>query len=416
MSKSSPPPGTSDIFPEEAATWLAMENSARKVFGLYGYGEIRTPVFEYTEVFQRGLGDETEVVQKEMYTFEDRGGRSLTLRPEGTAGVMRALSGTEVMNGVESRVFYIGPMFRGERPAAGRRRQFHQIGVENAGKVAPELDAESMMMLCHFLNDIGIDGFRLMLNTRGAIADRKPAEEALKEYFTPHIASMCDDCKTRLERNVWRILDCKQPQCQPVINAAPDAASFFSQDTKDYFNRVCDILSAMNIPFDVEPRLVRGLDYYVHTVFELTHPGLGAQNAIAGGGRYELNLPGFNRPVAGVGFAAGVERLLMTRESLNVAPEKPLVPKVFLLSLGDAAINYNTKLAAELRQAGIPVSLEYESKSMKSQMRAADRSKAENVLILGEAELESGEAVLKCMADGTQKTVKLNAIKDELSK
>lgn len=416
MSKSSPPPGTSDIFPKEAASWLVLENTARRIFPLYGYGEIRTPVFEYTEVFQRGLGDETEVVKKEMYTFQDRGGRSLTLRPEGTAGVMRALSGTDAMNGVETRVFYMGPMFRGERPAAGRRRQFHQVGVENAGKVSPGLDAECIAMLCHYLDEIGAGGYRLMLNTRGMPSDRKPAEDALREHFSSCIDSMCEDCRERLERNVWRILDCKNPECQKFIESAPDAASLFGEESKEYFRRVCGILSDMEVPFEIEPRLVRGLDYYVHTVFELSHPGLGAQNAIAGGGRYELNLPGFSRPVQGVGFAAGMERLLMARESRNVPPEKSPVPELFLLSLGEGALKFNGKLAAELRRAGISTTLDFEAKSMKSQMRAADRLQAKYVLIVGDSELASGEAVLKCMADGSQKILSLSSVKDELSR
>lgn len=226
---------------------------------------------------------------------------------------------------------------------------------------------------------------------------------------------MCEDCRERLERNVWRILDCKNPECQKFIESAPDAASLFGEESKEYFKRVCGILSDMGVPFEIEPRLVRGLDYYVHTVFELSHPGLGAQNAIAGGGRYELNLPGFNRPVQGVGFAAGMERLLMARESRNVVPEKPAVPEVFLLSLGAGALEFNGKLAAELRRAGISTTLDFEAKSMKSQMRAADRLQARHVLIVGDSELASGEAVLKCMADGSQKTVSLSAVKDELS-
>lgn len=415
MSKMSlPPPGTSDIFPNEINSWLKIENSARRIFDLYGYGEIRTPAFEYTEVFQRGLGDETEVVKKEMYTFEDRGGRSLTLRPEGTAGVMRALSGTEVMNGVESRVFYIGPMFRGERPAAGRRRQFHQIGVENAGRCAPALDAECIAMLAHFLDDIGIGGFELKINTRGIPEDRTGAENALREYFTPVIDSMCEDCKSRLSRNVWRILDCKQEQCQKHIESAPDGASLFGQNSRDYFSKVRGILDRMNIKYKVDPRLVRGLDYYVHTVFELTHPGLGAQNAIAGGGRYELNLPGFNKPVIGVGFAAGVERLLMVQEALGIQAVPANVPDIFLVSLGARALEFNIALSAQLRRAGICVALEVEEKSMKSQMRSADRLKAAKVLILGDSELDSGKAILKNMADGSQREVSVSNIGNEL--
>lgn len=414
MSKSSPPPGTGDIFPSEVNAWLELENTARRIFSLYGYGEIRTPLFEFTEVFQRGLGDETEVVQKEMYTFEDRGGRSLTLRPEGTAGVMRALSGTEAMNGVEQRVFYTGPMFRGERPSAGRRRQFHQIGVENAGKVSPELDAESIAMLCHFLEEAGAGGFELLLNTRGVKEDRGPAEAALREHFSAHIQDMCADCRARLERNVWRILDCKQECCRPFIDSAPDAAALFGQPSRDYFKRVCDTLTLLNVPFKVEPRLVRGLDYYVHTVFELTHSALGGQNAIAGGGRYELTVPGFNKPVPGVGFAAGMERLLIVREALGKKAPEPVVPEVFLVSLGEKASAFNTKLADDLRCAGIFCALDYEAKSMKSQMRSADRLKAKKVLIVGDSELENGSAVLKNMADGSQTQVAFAGVKDAL--
>ena len=413
---STPPPGTGDIFPDEVNSWLAVENAARRVFSLYGYGEIRTPVFEYTEVFQRGLGDETEVVKKEMYTFEDRGGRSLTLRPEGTAGVMRALSGTDVVNGVETRVFYIGPMFRGEKPAAGRRRQFHQIGVENAGRVAPALDAECILALSQFLEEIGVTGFNLMINTRGVPEDRKPAENALREHFKPVIDSMCEDCRSRLERNVWRILDCKQPECQKHIASAPDAAALFAQPSRDYFNQVCDILASLDVKFTIEPRLVRGLDYYVHTVFELTHAGLGAQNAIAGGGRYELNLPGLGKPVRGVGFAAGVERLLMAREAMGVKPEPARTPDIYLLSLGAKALAFNWKLASELRRAGIYAAVEPEEKSMKSQMRSADRLKAAKVLIVGDAELEEGAADLKQMSDGSQRRIALHAVKEELNR
>ncbi len=413
---SAPPPGTGDIFPEEAASWLALETAARRIFSLYGYGEIRTPVFEFTEVFQRGLGNETEVVQKEMYTFEDRGGRSLTLRPEGTAGVMRALSGTDAMNGVENRVYYIGPMFRGERPSAGRRRQFHQIGVENVGRVAPALDAESIAMLCHFLNEIGASGFKLLLNTRGIPEDRKPAESALFDYFTPRVASMCEDCRNRLGRNVWRILDCKQPECQAHIAGAPDAASLFAAPSREYFDKVCSMLTDLNIDFTVEPRLVRGLDYYVHTVFELTHTGLGGQNAIAGGGRYELNLPGLNRPVCGVGFAAGMERLLMVREALNVPKETLSGPSLYLVSLGAGALVSNRKLADKLRHKGISVALESEEKSMKSQMRSADRLKAKNVFIVGDSELESGSAVLQSMSDGSRQTIPIDSLEKVISK
>ena len=410
MATYSPPPGTADIFEAEAREWREIERIGAGVFGRYGYGELRTPVFEYTEVFQRGLGGETEVVQKEMYTFTDRGGRSLTLRPEGTAGVMRALSNTDVMNGVEQRVRYFGPMFRGERPAAGRRRQFHQIGVENVGRCAPLIDAECIAMLAAFLREIGLGDFVLDINTRGALDDRGPAEQLLRDYFSKHIDCMCDDCKTRLERNIWRILDCKQSECGKIIAEAPDYVECFTDASKAYFAEVKAALDLLKVPYQVNSRLVRGLDYYVHTVFELTHTALGGQNAIAGGGRYELTVPGFNKPVQGVGFAAGMERLLMVREAAGRMAPPAAGPDVFLLSLGDKALAFNGKLAGDLRNAGISTALEYEAKSMKSQMRSADRLKAAKVLILGDSEIEAGVAVLKNMADGNQIQVPFDQI------
>jgi len=417
MPKIIPPPGVSDIFPEEITAWYELEAAARKVFPLYGFGEIRPPIFEFTEVFQRGLGGETEVVQKEMYTFEDRGGRSLTLRPEGTAGVMRALAGTDAANGVEHRVFYMGPMFRGERPAAGRKRQFHQTGVENVGHEAnPGLDAECIAMLCHFLQEAGITGYNLLLNTRGVQSDRPAAEKVLAEHFRAHLDEMCDDCKERINRNIWRILDCKQECCRKIIETAPDPAEFFSQESKDYFAKVCDLLAKQNIPFTVDRRLVRGLDYYVHTVFELTHSGLGGQSAIAGGGRYELTLPGLKKPLPGVGFAAGMERLLIVREALGVKAPEARHPQLFLASLGEKALAFNSELAAKLRKQGISAALEYEAKSMKSQMRSADRLKADYVLVIGDSELEQGRANLKCMADGNETAVSFDELATVLAK
>ncbi len=410
MPKITPPPGVNDIFPEEISNWYELEDTARRIFPLYGYGEIRTPIFEYTEVFQRGLGDETEVVKKEMYSFEDRGGRSLTLRPEGTAGVMRAMAATDAPNGIEHRVFYMGPMFRGERPAAGRKRQFHQIGVENAGRSAcPGLDAECIIMLCHYLKEAGISGYNLLLNTRGVHSDRPAAEQALREYFAPHIANMCDDCKERYQRNIWRILDCKQEGCRKIIDTAPNAADFFSTESKDYFKRVCDLLADQNINFIVDPKLVRGLDYYVHTVFELTHTGLGGSNAIAGGGRYELTLPGLKNPLPGVGFAMGMERLLIVRETLNVHSKGQEGPQLFLASMGTETLRFNADLAMKLRQRNCSVALEYEEKSLKSQFRSADRLNAKFTLTIGDSELANHQGKIKCMSDGKEISVSLDA-------
>lgn len=401
MANYAPPPGTADIFEDEASEWRCLEGAAREVFSRYGYGELRTPVFEYTELFQRGLGGETEVVQKEMYTFADRGGRSLTLRPEGTAGVMRALSNTDVLNGVEQRVYYMGPMFRGERPAAGRRRQFHQIGVENVGRCAPLLDAECLAMLRAFLKRIGLSDAELVINTRGVREDRPAAEKVLREYFSKHIDSMCDDCRVRLERNIWRILDCKQEACGKIIAEAPEYLRYFSEASRAYFADVRRALDALGVAYRVEPRLVRGLDYYVHTVFELTHPALGPQTAIAGGGRYELFLPGQNRPVPGVGFAAGVERLLLARQALEkTGTAEPAV--AYLVGLTPEMRIANLALANRLREAGLKTALELEDRSFKAQLRGANKSGARFAVIRGEDEAARGIAVVKCMADGTQ--------------
>ncbi len=406
MSSYLPPPGTSDIFPEEIPRWNYVQNTAEKVFSLYGYGEIRTPIFEYSEVFKKSIGAETEIVQKEMYSFEDRGGRELTLRPEGTAGVMRALMKTEAPNGVETKVFYFGPMFRGERPAAGRKRQFHQVGTENVGKISPEHDAECMAMIMHYLSELKIVGSRLLVNTRGTTEDLGPAEKALREYFIKHISTMCNDCKERLNKNIWRILDCKSEQCQGAVNNSPDIKSLFTKETQNYFEKVANTLDFMGIPFEIDPRLVRGLDYYQHTVFEVTHTGLGGQNSILGGGRYAIKVPGSSKNLLGVGFAAGVERLLMAQDASNAVLPITKQDYIFLVSLGSSAKLQNLKLAAEMRKKGIPVLMDLEDKSMKAQMRSADRLSVSKVLIRGDDELSKGIFVLKDMKTGNQETIK----------
>ena len=418
MASVSLPPGTSDIFPDEALRWREIENTAQQLFSLYGYGELRTPIMEFTELFQRSIGDETDVVKKEMYTFKDKGGRSLTLRPEGTAGVMRALTGTDVMNGTEQRVFYMGPMFRGEKPAAGRKRQFHQIGVENAGTITAAGDAESIAMLMHFLEEINISGATLLINTRGAFEDRKPAEDLLRKCLTEKLDSLCDDCKDRMNRNIWRVIDCKQTTCGEIVAQLPDITGSFSQESRDYFTSVCKFLDDLKINYKIDSRLVRGLDYYAHTVFEVTHPGLGAQNSIAGGGRYEVSVPGMKRPVVGVGFALGIERLLMAQDSLETASQITVNPNVFIVSLGEPAKSANIKLAMSLRNNKISCIAELENKSMKAQMRAANRISAKFVIIRGDTELEKNTLICKNLESGDQQEMPeesvIDFIKDSL--
>lgn len=409
------PPGTSDISPEEVPLWRLVENMAVEVFSLYGYREMRTPIMEFTELFQRGIGGETDVVKKEMYTFDDKGGRSLTLRPEGTAGVMRSFAGTDVMNGNERRVFYMGPMFRGEKPAAGRKRQFHQVGVENAGGVSPLSDAESIAMLTHYLDKLGITGYSLLINTRGSFEDRVPAEKVLKEALEKRVDELCADCKDRLTRNVWRVVDCKNPACSAIVDTLPDITESFSTESRAFFEKVCEYLTEMKVEYTIDPKLVRGLDYYAHTVFEITHPGLGAQNSIAGGGRYEVPVPGSKRPVLGVGFALGIERILMAMESLGVEPPLESGLDVYLISLGAPAAAANIATSVVLRKAGISTVVCAEEKSMKAQMRAANRLSARFAVIRGDQELDNGMMVCKNMSNSEQSEIPVGDLVEFIS-
>ncbi|MBT3287043.1 MAG: histidine--tRNA ligase [Victivallales bacterium] len=406
-SSTEPLPGTSDLWEPEVSDWRVLEDAARRVFGAYGYGELRPPIFERTDVFVRSIGTETEVVQKEMYTFEDRGGRSLTLRPEGTAGVIRAVANRGIGQGEEKRVFYMGPMFRGERPAAGRRRQFHQIGAEAVGPLDPVLDAECIAMFVQFLDEVGVTGSRVQLNTRGLGQDRAQVSAALREFFSPRIGEMCEDCQRRLDTNVWRMLDCKNEACQTIVIDAPKMIDLVCDESREFFSRVCGTLDGLGVDYELAPRLVRGLDYYIHTVFEVTHSGLGAQDALAGGGRYTIVPPGGKKPLAGVGFAAGMERLLMARASLGLETTEGTEADVYVVSLGADAVTPGLALAQCLRQSGLDLRVRAETagRSMKAQMRTANRLGARLVLIQGENELAEGVVLCKSMASSDQVSV-----------
>ena len=418
MPVTEPLPGTSDLWEPELFDWIELEETAKDVFHRYGYSEVRTPIFERTDVFVRNLGESTDVVQKEMYTFEDRGGRSLTLRPEGTAGAIRAIANRGLEQGEECRAFYIGPMFRGERPAAGRRRQFHQIGVEAVGSNSPWMDAECIAMLMHFLEKAGASGGRLLINSRGLPADRPAINAALTDYFTPHQNELCEDCRRRLTTNVSRILDCKCPECQAIIEGAPKISTLMCEESRTYFDNVCRALTSLGIQFEVAPRLVRGLDYYIHTVFEVTHPGLGGQDALAGGGRYRITPPGMKGTVEGIGFACGMERLLMARASREVKAAGSTDIDVMLACLGENAIPAGLKLAQELRAAlgGLRIKADFSGRSLKAQMRTANRLNAKKVLILGEDELAQGVVVCRNMADSSQTNIPLGELTTQLAK
>lgn len=405
-----PLPGTSDLWEPEVREWVFIEESARRVFRGYGYEELRTPIFERTEVFVRSIGDETDVVRKEMYTFEDRGGRSLTLRPEGTAGVIRAIANRGLSQGEQARVFYLGPMFRGERPAAGRRRQFHQIGVEAVGSCTPLQDAETIAMLVDYLAAIGIKDGRVLLNSRGVAEDRPAVAAALTAHFEPAAADMCEDCRRRLHTNVWRILDCKNPACQEIVEKAPRMLDLLSEESQQFFAEACNALDVLEVPYEVAPRLVRGLDYYVHTVFEVVHSGLGAQDALAGGGRYRITLPGGKKAVDGVGFAIGIERLLMARAALGMGTEANKGVDVYVVSLGAEALEPGLVLAQQIRSMdlGLRVIANQAPRSMKAQMRTANRENAGVAVIIGETELANGTCVCKNMKTSEQETVPLD--------
>ena len=416
-SAAEPLPGTSDLWEPELFDWIALEGAARDIFHRYGYLELRTPVIERAEVFTHNLGEATDVVQKEMYAFEDRGGRHLALRPEGTAGVIRAIANSGLEQGDERRVFYFGPMFRGERPAAGRRRQFHQIGVEAVGSNSPWMDAECIAMLMHYLDAVGAGGGRLLINTRGLPADRPVIAGALAEYFAPHVGHMCEDCQRRFSTNVSRMLDCKSPACQEIIEGAPRISSLMCDESRAYFDAVCSALSDLGVEYEVVPRLVRGLDYYVHTVFEVTHPGLGGADALAGGGRYRISPPGMKGMLEGIGFACGMERLLMARAFNSVAAQGTTNADVMIVCLGQNAVPHGLKLAQSLRRSlpGLRIRADFSARSMKAQMRSANRCGASRVLIIGDDEIARGVVICKDMADSSQETLGMDEVAGRLA-
>lgn len=396
--------GMADLGPPEIDRWVALEQEARRVLALYGCDEIRTPILERTELFVRSLGDETDVVQKEMYAFTDRGGRALAMRPEGTAGVMRYVASKGQEAG-DARLFYIGPMFRAERPQAGRRRQFHQLGVEAIGKPSPTADAEMIALHAHLLHAWGLSKCRIRVNTRGLPEDRATAQQALRARLEPHRAALCEDCRRRLDTNMLRVLDCKNAACRAILNGIPPLITFMSVEARAYLDEVVRQLELLGLPVERSPNLVRGLDYYLHTVWEITHPALGAQDALAGGGRYKLTFCG--RAVEGVGFAIGLERALMALEAEHPPARPDRLPLVWLVSHGPSALAENLRLMQTLRRHQVPCRMCLDERSVKAQFRAADRARASRVIVRGEAEMAKGTYVLKDLANGKQQEIEL---------
>lgn len=409
-----PVQGMPDIAPPDSSLWQRLESTAREVLALYGFAEIRTPILEHTRIFTRSIGDTTDVVQKEMYTFEDRGGRSLTLRPEGTAGVMRyvANAGPEAL---DARLYYLGPMFRSERTQAGRYRQFYQLGVEALGPPNPPVDAESIALQRHVLDAWGLSGSTLQLNTRGGTEDMRRVQEGLKQALGPLRERLCDSCKRRYDMNVLRILDCKDEQCRKLAETLPAIIDFMGDEATRYFDELLQCLERLEIPFTVNRTLVRGLDYYTHTIWEVLHPALGAQDSLSGGGRYHITMG--NKKIEGVGFAMGLERIIVALRNVDLeAMESDERPDLFIVSHGREIVAENLLVAQLLRQKGVACRIDLSLRSIKAQMRAANRSGAPYALIRGELEMEKGLFLLKNMEDGSQEELVLADVLKKLGR
>ncbi|MBP1968765.1 histidyl-tRNA synthetase [Virgibacillus natechei] len=409
------PRGTVDILPEDARKWQFVEDQIKKVCDRFHFREIRTPLFEHTEVFQRGVGDSTDIVQKEMYTFEDQGGRSLTLRPEGTASVARAFVENKLFGNPNQpvKLYYFMNMFRYERPQKGRMRQLNQFGVEVLGSADPAIDAEVIDLAMTCYQELGLTSLKLVLNTLGDKESRNNHRNALVEHFTPHIDELCNDCQNRLTQNPLRILDCKTDQDHYSMKTAPSILDYLNEDSNQYFETLKDYLTVMGIDYVVDPNLVRGLDYYNHTAFEIMSEaeGFGSITTLAGGGRYDGLVEEFDGPrTPGIGFGMGLERLLMglEAEGNEIPDDKQL--DCFLVAVGEQSEKEAVKLLHKLRKNKIQVDKDYQGRKMKAQFKAADRYKAKYVLILGEDEVKNQTIKVRSMETGEQDDIPMEQL------
>ncbi|MEN9798021.1 MAG: hypothetical protein RL653_1717 [Pseudomonadota bacterium] len=409
--------GMNDVLPGEVEAWQFVERTARELFQRFGYGELRTPTVEDTALFIRSVGEDTDIVGKEMYTFEDKGGRSLSLRPEGTAPAVRAYIEHAVANQEPvTRWFYLGPMFRYERMKTGRYRQFHQLGCEAYGSRDPAQDVEVLDFLWQFLQAVGLTGVKLHLNTLGDDACRPAWQAALVAHLSGQREALCADCQRRLETNPLRVLDCKNEQCQSVARAAPDIHGSLCEGCRGHFDDVKRLLGALDIPFEVDARLVRGLDYYTRTTFEFiaSDPVLGTAGTVAGGGRYDKLVKSLGGPdTPAVGFGLGLERVVLLLRATGRTFAQP--PELFVAWMDDASRTDALVRISRLRRAGFRVEFDPRGGSLKSQLKRADKVGARYALVLGDAELKSGEAQLKQMAGGDPLPVKLDALADVLA-
>ncbi|MFR6065307.1 MAG: histidine--tRNA ligase [Eubacterium sp.] len=402
--------GTKDVLPKDAYKNQYIESTALDVAERFGYKEIRTPVFEHTELFQRGVGDTTDVVQKEMYTFDDKGGRSITLRPEGTAGAARSYLENGLCNeALPQKVCYITSCYRYEKPQAGRLREFHQFGIECFGTSSPLADAEIIALASTIFNELGVKDLSLEINSIGCPECRAKYHEALKEYFRERKDELCDTCNERLERNPMRILDCKSPICSEIAKDAPVVLDYLCDECREHFEAVKGYLTAQNIEFTVNPHIVRGLDYYTKTVFEFVSNSIGAQGTVCGGGRYDgliEELGGQKTP--SLGFGMGLERLMLLMEAQDCEFPQDKVPDLFIVALGDKATLKAVEIAKDMRTEGYTCLYDLNGRSLKAQMKYANKLGAKYVIVLGDKEVEEKIATLKNMKDGEETEIALD--------
>jgi len=396
--------GMEDILPEEARAFRWIEDKAREVFRLYEFLEIRTPLLEETEVFTRSIGEDTDIVSKEMYSFPDRGGKSISLRPEGTASIIRAyIEHNWSASGDIVKLFYIGPMFRGERPQKGRLRQFHQIGAEIIGGSSPSIDAELILSLSAVFKRIGLEGFRILINSLGCVPDREAYKKELRDFLVNKKSDLCEDCQRRTQTNVLRVLDCKKEPCREVLKQAPRIGSHLCQKCAADHEELKKTLKSMKVDFTENSSMVRGLDYYTGTVFEVIHSGLGAQDAIAAGGRYDNLSKDMGGPDTGAtGYAIGMERLILAVAGKNI----PFQGKgALVITAGESAKDEAFRITNYLRDKGIPCDMDHSGRSLKGGMRKANKESRGKVIIIGEDEMKSGRVLVKDMSSGEQKSV-----------
>lgn len=411
------PRGTKDITPKDVYKWHYVEKKFREICALYGYEEIRTPIFEHTEVFARSVGDTTDVVQKEMYSFTDRGDRQLSLKPEGTAGVIRSFIENKMYADTQpTKLYYITPCFRYERPQAGRQRQFHQFGIEVLGSDGPSVDAEVISLAVQFFNEMGLKNLSVNINSVGCPTCREEYNRKLKEYLDKKVDVLCETCLERKDKNPMRVIDCKNPTCKENLNDIPFMVDHICDDCKDHFEKLQTYLKEMDINFVVDKTIVRGLDYYKKTAFEIISNDIGSQSTVCGGGRYDglVEQLGGPKGVSGIGFALGAERLLLTMENNNIEIENPYATDIFIVTIGDEAKTKSFKLLKDLRTNHISAENDHLDRSVKAQFKYSDKINAKFTIVIGDDELANDTATLKNMSTSEQTTIKLSEIVQEL--